>query len=84
MEEHGIEYYRGSHLTVSSIDQQPSARGHALLFRILSDYPESSGRPVYSTMQALGSCSDCYLENDGHFNEEGHRQLAAFLHRQVL
>ncbi len=42
------------------------------------------GIPVYSTMQALGGCSDCYLENDGHFNEEGHRQLAAFLHRQVL
>lgn len=55
MEEHGIEYYRGSHLTVSSIDQQPSARGHALLFRILSDYPESSGMLDEIITERLGA-----------------------------
>jgi hypothetical protein len=55
------------------------ARVRALLdaIGVVADFPVLSTRSIYR------DCAACFLANDGHFNAEGHRRLAAYLARQI-
>ncbi len=52
------------------------SQGAASVGQLLYEVAHEVNVDYLDVSPAFEGCGDCYLENDGHFNEKGHRQLA--------